>query len=191
MINWFINHHKISKHNDTKSHNVHHDGHFKCLFIYQGYSVIYLLHILALSLHINSIGWTKSSMTGARPLHKSIARSHLAWCPQHVFPWHESHCLLPLCVLWLTTSLLTFVCLTCATSLTPTVGSPHRGGAPELDKMLSGATIHPVTLGICLQCPKVFRNCFLFFTSLFHLIKNSSTLGNFVSPQICTMHDTL
>lgn len=76
-------------------------------------------------------------------------------------------------------------------SLTPKVGSPHRGGAPELDKMLSGATIHPVTLGICLQCPKVFRNCFLFFTSLFHLIKNSSTLGNFVSSQICTMHDTL
>lgn len=30
------------------------------------------------------------------------------------------------------------------------VGSPHRGGAPELDKMLSNATIHPVTLCICL-----------------------------------------
>lgn len=68
--------------------------------------------------------------------------------------------------------------------LSTKMGPSQRGDAPELDKNLSSATILPVHQP---ECSTLFSNYFLFFISLFHLIKKNSTLLNFVSPQTSTM----
>lgn len=70
-------------------------------------------------------------MIGARPLLRSLARSHLAWCPQHVYSLAQ---------------VMLFIALLCSVThnvpaylhqsylcyfLKAKVGSPHKGGAPE------------------------------------------------------------